>query len=131
MLNFAPGALAGIPLQGGDTQLGESWIRTVQWGRSGSLPRKPFLRYGFTLFTRSSRGPSGKETQHTLFPKLIVQLGLPIFLTLMCLCIRPRGVGLQACFAQGVCLWVTLNYRHNSKNCMYIASMVKFLGDIS
>ena len=63
-----------------------------------------------------------RKHKHTLFPKLIVQLGLPIFLPLMGLCIRPRGVGLQACFAQGVCLWVTLNYHHNSKNCMYILS---------
>ena len=56
-----------------------------------------------------------RKHKHTLFPKLIVQLGLPIFLPLMGLCIRPRGVGLQACFAQGVCVWVTLNYHHNSK----------------
>ena len=58
--------------------------------------------------------------KHTLFPKLIVQLGLSIFLTLMGLCIRPKGVGLQACFAQSVCLWMTLNCHHNSKNFMYI-----------
>ena len=60
--------------------------------------------------------------KHTLFPKLIVQLGLPIFLPLMGLCTRPRGVGLQACFAQGVCLWVTYSYHHNLKNCMNILS---------
>ena len=36
--------------------------------------------------------------KHTLFPKLIVQLRLSIFLPLMGLCIRPKGVGLQACF---------------------------------
>ena len=62
------------------------------------------------------------ERKHklTLFPKLIVQLGLPIFPPLMGLCIRPWGMGLQAYFAQGVCLWVTLNYHHNSKNCTYI-----------
>ena len=58
--------------------------------------------------------------KHTLFPKLIVQLGLPIFLLLMGLCITPRSVVLQDCFTQSVCLWVTLDYHHNSKICIYI-----------
>ena len=74
------------------------------------------------------------ERKHklTLFPKLIVQLGLPIFLPLVGLCIRPMGVGLQACFVQGVCLWVTLNYHHNSKNCTYILpAQLKYWGIVS
>ena len=74
------------------------------------------------------------ERKHkpTLFPKLIVQLGLPIFPPLMGLCIRPWGMGLQAYFAQGVCLWVTLNYHHNSKNCTYILpAQLKYWGIVS
>ena len=71
-----------------------------------------------------------RKHKHTLFPKSIVQLGLSSFLPLTGLCARPRGVGLQACFVQSVCLWLTSDYHHNSKN-SYIASMVKFLGDIS
>ena len=98
----------------GNAQLGESWIEEsngVEVGRcQGSL-----FSYGFTLFYAAPKVLLERKHKHTLFPKLIVQLGLPIFLPLMGLCIRPRGVGLQACFAQGVCVWVTLNYHHNSK----------------
>ena len=35
MMNICPGMLTGIPLQGGDTQLGEAWIRGVQWSGGG------------------------------------------------------------------------------------------------
>ena len=64
--------------------------------------------------------PLESKHKHTLFPKLIVQLGLSSFLPLTGLCTRTKGVGLRAWLAQGVCLWVTLNYDHNSKNFMYI-----------
>ena len=60
--------------------------------------------YGFTLFHAAPKVLLERKNKHTLFPKLVVQLGLPIFLPLVGLCIRPRGVELQACFAQGVCL---------------------------
>ena len=81
----------------------------VGWGQ------RSLFSYGFTLFDAAPKVLPERKNKHTLFPKLIVQLGLPIFLPLMGLCIRPRVVGLQACFAQGVCVWVTLNYHHNSK----------------
>ena len=83
----------------------------VEVGRcQGSL-----FSYGFTLFDAAPKVLPERKNKHTLFPKLIVQLGLPIFRPLTGLSIRPRGVGLQACSAQGVCVWVTLNYHHNSK----------------
>ena len=72
--------------------------------------------YGFTLFDEAPKVLLDRKNKDTLFPKLIMQLGLLIFLLLMGLFMRPRGVGLQACFAQGVCLWVTLNYHHNLEN---------------
>ena len=103
----------------GNAQLGESWIEEsngVEVGRcQGSL-----FSYGFTLFDAAPKVLLERKNKHTLFPKLIMQPGLPTFLPLMGLCMRPRGVELQACFAQGVCLWVTLNFHHNSKNCRYI-----------
>ena len=69
--------------------------------------------------------------KHTLFPKLIVQLGLSIFLPLMGLCIRPKGVGLQACFAQCLSMGDFKLSSQFKKFYVYMASMVKFLGDIS
>ena len=107
--------------RGGDTQLREVWIRRVQWGGGGlSPPGKPFLWMASHCLLAAPKVILESKHNHTLLPKLIVQLGLPIFLPLMGLCTRPRGVGLQACFAQGVCLWVTLSYDHNLKNCMNI-----------
>ena len=88
-------------------------------GRGGSLSGKSFLIWLHPLRQWLQRS-FWRKHKRTLFPKLIMQLGLPIFLPLMGLCIRPKSVGLQACFAQGVCLWVSLNYHHNSKNCTYL-----------
>ena len=64
--------------------------------------------------------PLESKHKHTLFPKLIVQWGLPIFLPLMDLCTRPRVWDCRSVFAQGVCLWATLNYHHDFKNRMNI-----------
>ena len=103
----------------GEVQLAESWIRRVQWGGSGSLPGKPFLIWLHPLRC-SSKDLSGEKKQAYPLPQANRATGPSHFLPLMGLCIRPRGVGLQACFAQGVCLWVTLNYHHNSKHCTYL-----------
>ena len=120
MMNICPGMLTGVPFQGVRHSLdksgcGESNGAEVGHGR-GSL---------FCDMASLSSLPAPKvflesKHKHTLFPKLIAQLGLSTFLPLMGLCIRPKGMGLQACFAQRVCLWVTVNYHHNSKNFMYI-----------
>ena len=99
----------------GDVQLGESWIRRVQWGGGGLLPGKPFLMWLHPLRC-SSKGPSGEKKQAYPLPQVNNATGPSHFPSLMGLCIRPRDVGLQACSAQGVCLWVTLNYHHNLEN---------------
>ena len=36
MTNICLGMLTGVPLQGGETQLREVWIRGVQWSGGGS-----------------------------------------------------------------------------------------------
>ena len=46
--------------------------------------------HGFTLFNAAPKVLLERKNKHTLFPKLVVQLGLPIFLPLVGLCIRPR-----------------------------------------
>ena len=43
MTNICPAMLTGIPLQGGDPQVRETWIGGVQWSGGGLPPRKPFL----------------------------------------------------------------------------------------
>ena len=53
----------------GDAQLGESWIRRVQWGGSGSLPGKPFLIWLHPLQC-SSKGPSGEKKQAYPLPQV-------------------------------------------------------------
>ena len=127
-LSICPFKLVEVPLRWCWISLQEHWLEFHFTGVTHNLenPRSeesnreevgPFQGSLFHDMASTSslaapkKGPSGEEHKHTLFPKLIVQLGLPI---------RPRDVGLQACFAQSVCLWVTLNYHHNSKNCTYI-----------
>ena len=120
MMNICPGMLTGIPLQGVTHSLERSGLgesNGVEVGRRwGSL-------FGDMASPSSQPAPKfllERKHKHTHFPKSIAQLGLSIFLLLTDLCTRPRGVGLRDCFAQGVYLWVTLNYHHNSKNFMYI-----------
>ena len=115
MFNIAPGVLAGIPLQGDNTQRAESRIRRVQCGGRWVAAREAFSDMASPSSSTAPKVLLQRKHKHTLFPKLIDQLGLLVFLPLTGLCIRPRGVGLQACFTQGVCLGVTLNYHHNSK----------------
>ena len=103
MLNITLGVLAGIPLQGAVTHnleksgSGESNGAEVGRGR-GSI----FCDMASPCLLAAPKVILESKHKHTLFPKLIVQPGLPIFLLLMGLCIRPRGVGLQACFVQRV-----------------------------
>ena len=120
MLNIAPGVLAGVPLERGDTQLGEVWIGESNGAEVVHCQGSLFCDMASPCSSAALKVILESKHKHTVFPKLIVQLGLPIFLPLMGLCIRPRGVGLQDCFTQSVCLWVTLDYHHNSKICIYI-----------
>ena len=120
-MNICPGMLTGMPFQGMTHSLERSGL-----GESNGVEVVCYFLGSLLCDMASPCSPAAPKVildskhKHTLFPKLIVQLGLPIFLPLMGLCTRPRGVGLQACFAQGVCLWVTLNYHYNLKNCMNI-----------
>ena len=116
MMNICPGMLTGMPFQGMThslerSGLGDSNGVEVVCHCLGSL----FCDMASPCSLAAPKVILESKHKHTLSPKLIVQLGLPIFLPLTGLCIRPRGVGLQACFTQGVCLGVTLNYHHNSK----------------
>ena len=121
MLNSAPGVLAGIPLEWGNTQLGESWVRRVQWGAGGLPPGQPFLWYGFTVFVGSSKGPSGEEAQAYPVSQVNSATGPSHFAFPNGSLYKTKACGMYACFAQDVCLWVTLNYHHNSKSilCIY------------
>ena len=103
----------------GDVQLGESWIRRVQWGGGGSLPGKPFLIWLHPLRC-SSKGPSGEKTEAYPLPQVNSATGPSHFSSPNGSLYKTKGVGRQACFAQGVCLWVTLNFHHNSKNYTYL-----------
>ena len=71
----------------GDAQLEKSWMGRIQCSGGGSLPGKPFS-YGFILFDAAPKVFLERKNKRTLFPKLIVQLGLPIFLSLMGVCMR-------------------------------------------
>ena len=76
MLNITPGVLDGIALQGGYSleNSGSKESNGVEVGRcQGSL-----FSYGFTLFYAAPKVLLERKHKHTLFPKLIVQLGLPI-----------------------------------------------------
>ena len=122
MLNITPGVLDGIALQGGWCTAWRILDRKSPMGCCWVAAREAFSDMASPSSPTTQRVLLERKQKHTLLPKLIVQLGLPIFLPLVGLCIRPMGVGLQACFVQGVCLWVTLNYHHNSKNYTYILS---------
>ena len=106
MTNICPGTLTGIPLQGVTRSLersglGESNGVEVVCHCLGSL----FCDMASPCSLAAPKVILESKHKHTLFPKLIVQWGLPIFLPLMALCIRPRGVGcrpvLHKVFAHG------------------------------
>ena len=123
MMNICPGMLTGIPFQGVTHSLerpglGESNGVEVVCHHLGSL----FCDMASLCSPAAPKVILESKHKRIFFPKFIVQLDLPIFFPVMGLCTRPRGVGLQACFAQGVCLWVTYSYHHNLKNCMNILS---------
>ena len=84
MTNICPGMLTGIPFQGGDTQLREVWMGEsngveVVCCRLGSL----FCDMASPCSPAAPKVILESKHKHTLFPKLIVQLGLPILLPLM------------------------------------------------
>ena len=129
MLNITPGVLAGIPLQKVTHSLEKSGLgesNGMEVGRGyGSLScdiASPSSPAAPKVFLESKH-------KHTLFPKLIAQLDLPIFLSLTGLCIRPRNCRpvLYKCLSMGD-FKVSLQFK---KFYVYIASMVKFLGDVS
>ena len=129
MLSITPGVPAGIALQGADTHLGESWI---QWGGGGSPPGNPFLWYGSTLFSSSSKGPSGEDTQAYPLPQVNSATGPSQFPSPNGSLYTTKGWGPAGPFCTR-CLSMG-DFRLSSqfkKLYVYIASMVKSLGDIS
>ena len=121
MMNICPGMLTGMPFQGMThslerSGLGESNGVEVVCYFLGSL----FCDLASPCSLAAPKVILESKHKHILLPKLVVQLGPLIFLPLMGLCTRPRGVGLKALFCTRCFLWVTLNYHHNLKNCVNI-----------
>ena len=133
MMTICPGMLTGIPFKGGDTQLREVWIGKVHWGGGGlSLPGKPFLSYGFTLFAGSSKGPSGEYIQAYPLPQVNSSNGPSHVPSPNGSLYKTKGYGTTGLFCTS-CLSMG-NFKLSSqfkKLYEYIASTVKFLGDVS
>lgn len=100
LLNSAPGVLAGIPLQGDEQGLEKSGSGECNGVEVGRGLESLFCAMASPSSLAAPKVIVKSKPKHTLFPKFIVQLGLFTSLLLKGLCARPRGVGLQACFAQ-------------------------------
>ena len=116
----------------GDAHLGESWIRGVQWGWRWVAAREAFSHMASPPSSGAPKVLLERKHKPTLFPKLIVQLGLPIFLPLMGLCIRDQGGGTAGLFCPRRLSMGDFKLSSQFKEWYeYVASMLKFLGDVS
>ena len=115
----------------GDAQLGESWIRRVQWGGSGSLPGKPFLIW-LHLLRCSSKDLSGEKKQAYPLPQVNSAAGPSHFPSPNGSLYKTKGCGTAGLFCiRCLCMDDFKLSSQFKKFYVYMASMVKFLEDIS